>query len=823
MLKSKKHQFTARSIQEIAPWAAMVTPELILNKDGSLLSVFDFAGVDADTPHKAQLSVVRNQLDHACKNFDHRITAWWRMSHRRAKVELPSTFTSPIDARLDEINQRQTTSGKFFRNALSLALAYTPETGLSKFFEKVGYHMSVGGKAVPVAVFEAGRDQILGRRAFMFDLEKIRSDIKRFESVLDAFKGGVTALGLSRRTMQDAFVPLHQAANPGVPARRIRYPVTMLDSHLTETTIEIGANTLMFESAYGRRYARIIGIKEWMGFQEAALDVLGQVNAELDVCIMFRFLDRSRASSHIKKMRSFYKMAAFNPWAMIKQIVAKEEQKNDQAREKLSEEADAALTRLVADGSQFGFANISVVVYGDTLLEVETATTEVIGLIGNAGFGALLETDNLFASWATTLPGRWDQQRRLQFVETPSMSDVALLTNVPDGPSVNVWLTEQSGQATGALTVLPTQHKTLQQIILQDPSGSGHILLVGPIGAGKSVFLNFILSQTGRHNARRIKFDKDRSTRIPTVLAGGRFIDVTGKFEAATPINPLSLLRDKANFTYVAEWVQLAIEDEQFTCTKEHERKIYEAVTTLGEGYGPDQWTLSKLNALLPAELREQLSVWTEGEKYGHFFDHAEDAFELSDDLAIEMGTLFQNFPVAAGLFIDYAFYRIDQILDGKRFVVIEIEEGGFFFEYPKFYKRLELWTVTIRKRNGLIVIATQSLKQLERIKNFEVLKENIRNIIYLPNPGARSQKALYSDVFGLTDDQIEVVSDAVRNRDYLWVTADQARLFQAHFPKDALSILRADGRAQDVFDRHLKSGAADWRENYLNEISNLN
>ena len=30
----------------------------------------------------------------------------------------------------------------------------------------------------------------------------------------------------------------------------------------------------MFESAHGKVYARIIGVKEWMGFQEAALDVL---------------------------------------------------------------------------------------------------------------------------------------------------------------------------------------------------------------------------------------------------------------------------------------------------------------------------------------------------------------------------------------------------------------------------------------------------------------------------------------------------------------------------------------------------------------------
>jgi type IV secretion system protein TrbE len=46
-----KHMFTKRSVQEIAPWMTLVTPELVLNKDGSLLTVFEFEGVDADCPN----------------------------------------------------------------------------------------------------------------------------------------------------------------------------------------------------------------------------------------------------------------------------------------------------------------------------------------------------------------------------------------------------------------------------------------------------------------------------------------------------------------------------------------------------------------------------------------------------------------------------------------------------------------------------------------------------------------------------------------------------------------------------------------------------
>jgi type IV secretion system protein TrbE len=359
----------------------------------------------------------------------------------------------------------------------------------------------------------------------------------------------------------------------------------------------------------------------------------------------------------------------------------------------------------------------------------------------------------------------------------------------------------------------------LQHVDLHHPGGKAHGLVVGPIGAGKSVILNYLMSQTGRHNARRIRFDKDRSTRIPTLLGGGRFIDATGRFEAATSVNPLSLLGEEKHWPYVAEWVKLVIEGEDFTCSPTQETEIFERIKTLAEAYSPDKWRLSGLITLLPAELRERLQVWTEGQKNGRFFDHVEDGFALSDDLSIEMGDLFQNYPVAAALFMDYAFYRIAQILDGKRYTVIEIEEAGFFFTYPKFYARLEIWAVTIRKLNAALLMATQSLGQLARVANFEILKENIPNLIYLPNSDALNNKALYRDVFGLTDHQIHMIANAVPNRDYLWVTANQTRMLQASFSKEALAYLRSDGRAQAILDKHVKSGVDNWQDAYVRDV----
>ena len=133
-----------RPVQEIAPWATMVTPELVLDKDGSLLTSYTFEGVDADSPNAGDISSVRTNLDNACKNFDHRITSWWRLSHRRVRGSIDGTFESDIDSYVDRINRDHVGSGKYFRNTHSLSLAYTPETGINKVFEEMNTFQNVG-------------------------------------------------------------------------------------------------------------------------------------------------------------------------------------------------------------------------------------------------------------------------------------------------------------------------------------------------------------------------------------------------------------------------------------------------------------------------------------------------------------------------------------------------------------------------------------------------------------------------------------------------------------------------------------------------------
>jgi type IV secretion system protein VirB4 len=53
--------------------------------------------------------------------------------------------------------------------------------------------------------------------------------------MLDAIHGGVPRIKPTRLAMQESYEGLHQIANPSVPKRRIRFPVTLLDTHLSRS------------------------------------------------------------------------------------------------------------------------------------------------------------------------------------------------------------------------------------------------------------------------------------------------------------------------------------------------------------------------------------------------------------------------------------------------------------------------------------------------------------------------------------------------------------------------------------------------------------
>jgi type IV secretion system protein TrbE len=75
MLDLREHKKIHDSLADVLPWAALVAPDVVLNKDGSFLSVIRYRGPDLDSPTEEERVVKAAHIN----NILRRIGSGWAL------------------------------------------------------------------------------------------------------------------------------------------------------------------------------------------------------------------------------------------------------------------------------------------------------------------------------------------------------------------------------------------------------------------------------------------------------------------------------------------------------------------------------------------------------------------------------------------------------------------------------------------------------------------------------------------------------------------------------------------------------------------------
>ena len=243
------------------------------------------------------------------------------------------------------------------------------------------------------------------------------------------------------------------------------------------------------------------------------------------------------------------------------------------------------------------------------------------------------------------------------------------------GATVNPYLTEQTGKPCAALTVLATEYATPFHFNFYH-GDLAHTFVLGPSRSGKSVFVNFLLSQFRRYEPVNVYiFDKDYSCRIATLLQGGKHIDLNAT-DRALPLNPLQLLGEPADWEWLAGWLEILLTSRGYKLTSEDDKSLWQGIESVA-ALSPSLWQLKSLYGVLPRILKEELEPWVGSGSLARYFDNVEDSFSLTDFTCVEMGSVLANKRLARA-FMEYAFFRIKKKLDSPHKVptAIYIEEA---------------------------------------------------------------------------------------------------------------------------------------------------
>jgi len=171
------------------------------------------------------------------------------------------------------------------------------------------------------------------------------------------------------------------------------------------------------------------------------------------------------------------------------------------------------------------------------------------------------------------------------------------------------------------------------------------------------------------------------------------------------------------------------------------ERKLWAAIENMYV-IEPEQRTLSTFAEII-GELKERLHRWTQHGQYGFLFDNADDTLTFSN---------FQTFnfvgwgdaPDVLEPLLFYVLHRASlQIADPERlatFKLFLLDEAWLFIKNETIRNHIVQAQKTWRKHNAAMILATQSIKELEESGMLQIVAESCPTKIFLANPGDESR-----------------------------------------------------------------------------------
>lgn len=827
-----------RPLQELLPWLLPLSEQIVACKDSGLLACFEYRGIDTDGSPAAAVAQLEAVMDTAMATWRNQPATLWWTARREKTVDYPSApMPDPISQMIDDEHREQFVEQGGYVNRYFVSVLWRPERSTNAVLDHIGTYMADNVNPIKAVVLGI-RSALSSRESFAWDAASLEQALQAFEGRLAQFHGTLGVIAPRRLKGDELIGFLWGMANPGMSMVPKAMPrdARFMDGLLGERTVDVTRDMLVFgKDVPDTTYVSAISLKEYPdAFEAGAFDGLLTMPIEATLSIAFRVASTSQMDKELSAARRNANLTKFGLKSIIASAIRRgepDESSADPSKLEALDDAAEAQAELSSGRRFWGWMNTTLTYYSNNFDEVERLTAEATRALHGSRFsGAVRETTHLVSAWTVTLPGAWEECRRWYPMTDANVSDTAPIVSVIPGERWNEHYSKITGRPQPALTVLATDYATPYYFNFNEGQ-IGHAFVVGPTRSGKSIGMNFFMSQFRKYpGARIVIFDRDLSCRIPTLLQGGEHIDV--RPGGHIQLNPFVLVESREHWPFLARWTEYLASARGYQVTAEDTRQIWQAIEATAEDPDRSNRRLMGVYNLLPVHLKGQLNPWIEGNQYGEYFDHVEDSFSLSDFTCIEMGPVMQD-PILASALMDYAFYRTELALRPRpgeplHPTLMYVEECSFLMQVPQFANRLVGWLKTFAKLNGGVILTTQSPEDLQQSNvetAFAAIRDNIPTRVYLPNPNAMSEGLhhTYTRTFGLLPEQVERIAKALPKRQYfITKQGGVARMTSLHLTPNQVNALRSETDAQRIFDACWQNGTAPsgWQQEYMSRIT---
>lgn len=763
--------------------------ETIITKDQEMLQVikiegFSFETADDDVVDMKKL--VRNSLYKSMAEGT--FAMWFHMIRRRQSVYpggvMPPGFAKTVD---DKWRQKHHTKSAFV-NELYITVVRKKDTkGVAKLenlFEKF--------------------EQRTNKDAESIQLREMHKELKEaVYRVMATFKDyGARTLTTKMTEHGPVSEPLEflgKLVNAG-DTQKMLLPTIDINRYLPINRLYFGQRAIEIRTPTGSKYAGIISIKEYAPHTSAGImDAFLQLPFEFVISQSYQFENRQVNLSSMQLQQR--RMQQSNDLAV------------SQVRE-INEALDLSMSGQIA----FGYHHMTVLCYEDNLNALEGALSMAVAELVNVGINPIREKLVLEQCFWAQLPANFEYIGRPAKINTLNIASFAAMHNYPVGK-------EKENHWGDAVTVFDTTSGT-PFFFNFHARDVGHTTIIGPTGAGKTVLMNFLCAQAQKYKCRMFMFDKDRGAEIFVRALGGKYSNIDPG--QACHFNPLQLDDTTENRAFISEWLTALLSASGDPVSADDVEVIGRAVD--------GNYKLAKSDRVLrniapffglegPGSLASRLKQWHGAGRYAKIFDHVEDIVNFQADtvFGFEMGDVLANKVTLVPVLL-YLFHRIQLSLDGTPTIIV-LDEAWALIDNSVFAGKIKDWLKTLRKLNGMVVFATQSVEDAVNSGISDTLIQQTATQIFLPNPKATEP---YRKAFMLSEREFNLLKNTDPATRYFLVKQGKdvvvARIDLSGM-NDLIHVL--SGRAEtvgllDEIRAQVGDDPEDWLPIFLNRVQKL-
>lgn len=721
-----------RGVVERFPYVGHRGHDTVRLDDGSTLAIIELEGQTWETADPRTLHARYVALNSKLRNI--RTEGLVLSSHVVRGFADPGiyptgTFRSAFARSLDAAYRQRLQSRTLYRNRLYLCVLFQPPEGFKKQGNRLRRLFGLD---------DAGAREGYGAALTALEKERMQDMLGRLESELRHY--GPRRLG-TRVSNGRLFSEVFEALN--LIQTGIEEAIPLVHGHqgraMYNARFVAEWNTVRIIGGGGDRYAACLGLQEY-----PAVPVL--YRGGIAVPGTFDNLLNAKFSFVLTQTFGFMRQDE------AQEALGRKQNRMSSAGDKAVSQAAAlsrAVDHLAGNEFVFGVHNLGLTVFADTRKHLDQVVSEAMTELAAHGSRVAREDLGLEASYFGGMPGNADLHFRSGPVSSRNFAAMSPFHNYPIGAAKGRW--------GSPIAMFRTTGGTPYRLHFH-VRDVGTTIMFGPTGGGKTTLLMLMLALAEKAGIKIVFFDGFRGGEIFIRAIGGIYMPLSpGKPTGSAPLRALSA-DSREDMDHLNRLTRgMIVHGGGYTLTPEDERALglgLDAVMALP----PADRSFSEVRAFLGQSASgagARLDKWCWGKDLGWVLDCPVDTVDMSGHaVGFDISKILDH-EESRGPLLSYLFYRLEKVLDGSR-VVIPIDEAWKPLADPAFGGMINATLKTVRRRNGVPILATQSPADMLRVPYARSLIQQAPNQIAMPDE--RADPADYVDGLKYTPAEFDLI-----------------------------------------------------------------